>query len=90
MARKKDLIASERIRWDGYRKRGVEARWDKTFAWNDSHAAGEKFGMVWSMVTAVLNGDLGTQFEQAVKAGNTEEAIEALQDLLGAFGEANS
>jgi hypothetical protein len=83
MARKRDQIRSERVRWDGYRKRNVNPRWDKTFAWNDSHPSGTRFNMVWDLVTAVLNGEVSLVVKDEI--GNTSEAIDAAQDLIGAF-----
>ena len=83
--RKPDAVRSERIRWDGNRKRGINPRWDVTFAWNDAHPSGTRFGMVWELVTSALNGELGERVQAAVASGNTEEAVDALHDLLGTF-----
>ena len=80
-----DAIPSERIRLDGYRKRGVSTREDVTFAWLDSLPSGTRFGMAWELLTAALNGELGSKVQKAVASGNTEEAMAALQDLIGAF-----
>ncbi len=35
---------------------------------------------------AALSGELGPQVKVAMETANTEETIEALQDLIGAFG----
>ena len=83
--RKPDAIRSERIRIEGNRKRGVSERNDVTFAWLDSLPAGSRFGMAWELLTVALNGELGDRVQKAVASGNTEEAIDALQDLIGAF-----
>jgi hypothetical protein len=85
VGRPPDPIKSERVRLDGYRKRGVDPRHDVTFAWLDSLPAGTRFGMAWELLTAALNGELGDRVKQAVTSGNTEEAMDALQDLIGAF-----
>ena len=85
--RKPDVIRSVRIRMDGYRKRGMSERDDMTFAWLDSLPAGSRFGMAWELLTAALNGELGDKVQKAVASGNTEEAMDALKDLIGAFSE---
>jgi hypothetical protein len=86
MPRKKDAIKSERIRWDGNRKRGVSERYDRVFAWNDANG-GDKFGAVWELVASALAGELGSAVQEAVSSGDTVKTMEALGDLLGAFGD---
>lgn len=85
MPRRKDEIRSERIRLDGYRKRGVSARDDKTFAWYDALADKTRFGVAWELITAVLNGELGQAMQIAVEEGDVEKAREAAQQIVGAF-----
>jgi hypothetical protein len=85
MPRVKDPIPSDRIRWDGNRKRGMSERNDRVFAWNDANMNSDRFGMVWELVASALAGELGPQVQQAVEAGNTDEAVDALQDLLEAY-----
>jgi hypothetical protein len=85
MARPKDAIPSERIRLDGYRKRGVSARDDKTFAWYDALTAGTRFGVAWELITAVLNGELGPAMQVAVEEGDVEKARQAAQQIVSAF-----
>ena len=77
-----DAIPSERIRMDGYRKRGVNTRDDVTFAWLDSLSAGTRFGMAWELLTAALNGELGERVQKAVESGNTDEAVQALEEAM--------
>jgi hypothetical protein len=85
MARPKDPTQSERIRIDGYRKRGIDARQDKTFAWLDGIPAGKKFNLVWDLITAALNGELGPLMQQAVEQGDIEQAKEAASQIANAF-----
>jgi hypothetical protein len=61
----------EQVAWDWYAKNRRERK---------------AFKMAWQLLVSALNGELGPQVKMAVEQGNTEEAIEALQDLLGAFG----
>lgn len=37
------------------------------------------------MLAAMLNGEMGPQIQQAVKAGDTQAAIEAAKDLVSQF-----
>jgi hypothetical protein len=85
MPRRKDAIKSDRVRWDGNRKRGVSERYDRVFAWNDANS-GDKFGAVWELVASALAGELGAQVQEAVRSGDTVKTMAALQDVLGAFG----
>lgn len=80
-----DTVRSERIRIDGYRKRGVSTRDDVTFAWLDSLPAGARFGMAWELLTAALNGELGEKVQKAVASGNTEEAVQALEEAMSVW-----
>jgi len=85
MARPRDKTRSERIRIDGYRKRGVDARQDKTFAWLDAIPAGKRFDFAWELFTAALNGELGSVMQQAVEDGDVEKAREAATQIVSAF-----
>lgn len=86
MARPKDKTRSERIRLDGYRKRGVDPRQDKTFAWLDAiPEGGSQFGFVWELLTAALNGELGPAIQQAVEDSDVEKAREAATQISAAF-----
>lgn len=85
--RKPDPIPSERIRIEGSRKRGVSTRDDKTFAWLDGIAerGGDRFGSVWELLTAALNGELGPAIQEAVEEGDAEKAREAAKQIFSAF-----
>ena len=85
MVRPLDLNRSERIRIDGYRKRNVSPRQDKTFAWLDAIPSGKRFDFVWDLLTAALNGELGTVMQQAVEDGDVEKAREAASQIISAF-----
>jgi hypothetical protein len=85
MARPRDKVRSERIRIDGYRKRGAGERQDKTFAWLDAIPAGKRFDFVWELLTSALNGELGTVMQQAVEDGDVEKAREAASQIISAF-----
>lgn len=85
MARPRDKVRSERIRIDGYRKRGLDARQDRTFAWLDAIPAGRRFNFVWDLLTAALNGELGAVMQEAVEQGDVEKAREAAAQIVGAF-----
>jgi len=83
--RRPDLIRSERIRIDGQRKRGLDQRDDKTFAWLDAIPDGKRFDFVWDLLTAALNGELGSVMQQAVEESDLEKAREAANQIMGAF-----
>ena len=83
--RKPDVIRSERIRIDGYRKRGVDARQDKTFAWLDAIGEGQRFEFVWDLLTAALNGELGSAMQVAVEESDIEKARTAAMQISSAF-----
>ncbi len=85
MPRAKDEIPSERIRWDGNRKRGLTERDDLVFAWNDANKDNDRFGMVWELVASALAGELGPQVKAAVEHGDVEAARDQLADLMSAF-----
>ena len=83
--RPRDEIPSERVRIEGLRKRGVSARYDKTFAWLDAIPNKKRFAFVWDLVTAALNGELGPVMQQAVEDSDMEKAREAAAQIVGAF-----
>ncbi len=87
MSRRKNQFPSERIRLDGYQKIPItDPREQKAFDWYIANRKERKaFPIAWSLLVAALNGELGATLQKAVENGNTEEAIEALQDLMGAF-----
>ncbi len=86
MGRHKDPIPSEHIRFEGNRKRGVSRRDDRVFEWLDAIPAGsDRFGVVWEMLAAALNGELGPGIKQAVEATDTEKARTAARAMLASF-----
>jgi hypothetical protein len=80
-----DAVRSLRIRIDGNRKRGIDARQDKTFAWLDQIPEGKRFDFVWDLITAALNGELGPAMQVAVEESDVEKARAAASQIVGAF-----
>lgn len=89
MGRKKNLVPSIRIRLDGYVSQPItDPRVQVAVDWLDEHRKDRKaFPMAWNLLVAALNGELGEGVKVAMKAGDTEKAIDALKDLLGAWGD---
>lgn len=91
MAKPKNDFPSERVRLDGFvrmRAAGVteDAREQVFLDWYlENSPRRMAFTVMKEMMTAMLNGEMGPQIQQAVKAGDTQAAIEAAQDLIGAF-----
>lgn len=87
MSRKKNPVPSQRIRLDGFQEMPVtDLRVQVALDWYEKNKSKRKaFPMAWGLLIAALNGELGANVQQAVEAGaaNTEEALEALQDLMG-------
>lgn len=93
MPKKKFEVPSLRIRLDGYERQPIsDPRVQLAVDWvNEKKKEREAFPMAWALLIAALNGELGGQVQSLVERGaaNTEEAMDALHDLLGAFrGEA--
>lgn len=88
MAKPKNKVPSIRVRLDGnIRQPCVDPREVKALKWYEEMSHQRKaFPIAWGFIVAAVNGELGPQVQAAVVDGNTEEAIDALQDLLGAFG----
>lgn len=88
MSRMKNKFPSVRVRLDGnIRQPVLDEREVKALAWYAEMSKQRKaFPVAWGFIVAAVNGELGPQVQAAVVDGNTEEAIDALQDLLGAFG----
>jgi hypothetical protein len=88
MARKKNKVPSFRVRLDGNIPQPcVDPREQKALDWYKENSKNRMaFPIAWSFIVAAVNGELGAQVQKAVSDGNTAEAIDALQDLLGAFG----
>lgn len=91
MAKPKNPYPSERIRLDAnlrMRAAGVteNPRHQIFYEWYMEHRQNRMAAtLMVEMMTSMLNGEFGPQIQQAVRAGDTEAAIEAAQDLIGAF-----
>ena len=81
MPRKKDSVPSQLIRIQGRRKRGVSPRYDKTFAYLDNLPDGLRFEMVWELLTAAINGELGPAMQEAVEQSDVDKAKEAARKI---------
>lgn len=87
MPRKKYLVPSIRIRFEGQQRMPIDPRIQVAYDWYLKNKEEKKaFPIAWQLIISALNGELGPQVKVAVEQGNTEEAISALQDLLGVFG----
>jgi len=88
MARMRNVQPSIRVRLDGnIRQPVMDARERKALDWyTEMSKKRMAFPIAWGFIVAAVNGELGPQVQAAVADGNTEQAIDALQDLLGAFG----
>jgi len=77
-----------RVRLDGnIRQPVVDQREQKALDWYFENVKNRTaFPVAWGLLVAALNGELGERVAVAVKDGNTEEAMDALHDLLSAFG----
>lgn len=84
MSRPKDQIPSERIRIDGNRKRnGISPREQKTWEWIDAIPSGKRFDMVWDLITAAVNGELGVARQNISIVTDEEDAkADAALDAL--------
>jgi hypothetical protein len=88
MERMKNKVPSVRVRLDGnIRQPVIDPREQKALNWYVEMSKQRKaFPVAWGFIIAAVNGELGPQVQAAVVDGNTEEALDALHDLLGAFG----
>jgi hypothetical protein len=88
MARIKNEVPSVRVRLEGLQTMPIlDKRVQKTMDWYLENKKERKaFTIAWQLLISAVNGELGPQVQAAVADGNTQEAIDALQDLLGAFG----
>lgn len=87
MAPKKRAVPSERVRLDGYQAFPItDPREQKFWEWYLENRKNRKaFKMAKILIIAALHGEMGTQIQQAVEHGDTEEATSALDDLLDTF-----
>ena len=91
MPKPKNKYPSYRVRLDGYiqmRAEGVTADARQQVLYDFLQANGKSrkaFPMAMELLIAALNGELGPQVKSALSDGNTEEAREALADLMDMF-----
>jgi len=87
MPRKKFAVPSERVRFEGYQRMPIsDPRVQVAYEWYLKNKEERKaFPIAWQLLIAALNGELGPQVKVAVETANTEETMEALQDLIGAW-----
>jgi hypothetical protein len=87
MPRPKNIEPSVRIRFEGYQRKPIDdPRVQKAVDWYLENRENRKaFPIMWELIIAALNGELGESVKVAVEQGNTDDAINALQDLMGAF-----
>jgi hypothetical protein len=81
MSRKKDEVPSELIQIQGRRKRGISPRYDKTFSYIDGLPPKRRFEMVWELLTAAINGELGPAMQEAVEQSDVDKAKEAARKI---------
>ncbi len=79
MARPKDKIKSERVRLDGYLKRGVDPEIDKLLAWLDGLPPRKRFPLVMQRLM------MGGVLETVVEDGDLEAARAAAAKIIGSF-----
>lgn len=87
MAPKKREIPSKRVRLDGYQQFPItDAREQKFWDWYlEMKAKSQAYPMAKMLIIAALHGEMGTQVQEAMQSGDSDEAQAALDDLLGAF-----
>jgi hypothetical protein len=79
MARTPDKIPSERVRIDGYLKRGIDPQVDALLAWLDGLPRRQRFPMVMRRLM------MGGVIEAVVEDGNVEAARIAAREIMAAF-----
>lgn len=87
MPRHRNQVPSERVRLDGYQQMPITDPRDQVF-WDwylEKRKTRQAFPLAKALITAALHGELGVQVQQAVQHGDTDEAADALNDLLGAY-----
>ena len=91
MPKPKNGFPSVRIRLDGFvRMQGegvtLHPREQVFFDWYFENSVNRvAFTVMKEMMTAILNGEMGPQIQEAVRTGDTQAAIDAAQDLFNAF-----
>ena len=79
MARPKDKIPSERVRIDGYLKRGIDPQVDALLAWMDGLPRKRRFPLVMQRLM------MGGVIEMVVEDGDVEKARLAAKQIMAAF-----
>lgn len=79
MARPRDKVRSERVRIDGYLKRGIDPQVDGLLAWLDSLPARRRFPLVMQRLM------MGGVIEMVVEDGDVEKARIAAREIMAAF-----
>ena len=79
MARPKDKIPSERVRIDGYLKRGIDPQVDALLAWMDGLPRKRRFPLVMQRLM------MGGVIEMVVEDGDVEAARLAAKQIMAAF-----
>lgn len=91
MPKPKNPFPSVRFRLDGFiqmqaKDQTLHEREQKFYDWYEKHKQHrEAATLAKGMITAILNGEMGNQFVEAVQKGDTDEAVDALRDLLSVF-----
>ncbi len=89
MARKKNLVPSLRLELNVRVERPiVDPRVQKAVDWvHEQNKRKKAAPMAWQLLVAAVNGELGSQVQTSFEKGDTDEALEALQDLFGVFAQ---
>lgn len=79
MARPKNTVPSERVRIDGYLKRGVDPQVDALLTWLDGLPPKKRFPLVMRRLM------MGGVIEAVVEDGDIEAARKAADEIVAAF-----
>ena len=79
MARPRDTIRSERVRVDGYLKRGIDPQVDALLAWLDGLPRRQRFPLVMRRLM------MGGVVETVIEDGDVEAARKAADEIVAAF-----
>jgi hypothetical protein len=87
MPPKKRDVPSGRVRIDGYQQMPIiNEREQRFWDWYQEMKKNRKaFPMAKALIIAALHGEMGARVQEAIVTGDTEQAQEALDDLLGNF-----
>lgn len=89
MGKPKNSVPSARIRFEGYQRMPIDdPRVQVAYEWYVRNREQRKaFPIAWALIIAALNGEMGEGVKLAVEHGNTDEAVDALQDLFSQFAQ---